>query len=162
MSLRQLTNDQLFIKQMVEREELTAEDVKDHMELLDLERKDKIESILYVINDLQSTANAQKAEAERVTAMQKKTESSIEQLKSYLLFNMEDGEKHDFDLFRVSRVKGRQVVNILDESKLPKSHLTHKPETWSPDKRLILADLKKGVEIEGAEIETGNPSLRIK
>lgn len=162
MSLRQLTNDQLSIKQMVEHGELTADDVKDHMELLGLERKDKIESILYVINDLQSTASAQKAEVERITAMQKKTESSIEQLKNYLMLNMEDGEKHDFDLFKVSRVKGRQVVNILDESKIPKSHLSHKPETWSPDKRLILADLKNGVKIDGAEIAVGNPSLRIK
>ena len=76
--------------------------------------------------------------------------------------SMKDGEKHDFDLFKVSRVKGREVLQVNDGDKIPVKYKECKPESWHVDKRTVLKDLKAGVEIEGAEIATGNPSLRIK
>ena len=76
--------------------------------------------------------------------------------------SMKDGEKHNFDLFNVSRLKGREVVSITNEGDLPIGCFTHKPQSWTVDKREILKRLKGGEEVEGAEIATGNPSLRIK
>lgn len=40
--------------------------------------------------------------------------------------------------------------------------MTHKPESWQPDKRAILAKMKEGEEIAGAELTITKPSLRIK
>lgn len=162
MNLRDLTNDQLAIKQLVENGDLTADDVKDHLDSLTEDRNAKIENILFVINELDSRESTLDAEIARLNESKKSTSNNIEKLKNYLLLNMEDGEKHEFDLFKVSRVKGREVVNILSESDIPKDYMTHKPETWSPDKRKILSDLKKGNNINGAEITKGKPSLRIK
>ena len=75
---------------------------------------------------------------------------------------MKDGEKHEFDLFKVSRVKGREVVRVTNSALVPEEYLTHHEESWSTNKKLILQDLKKGADIKGAELTTGNPSLRIK
>lgn len=75
--------------------------------------------------------------------------------------SMKDGEKHEFDLFKVSRVKGREVLQVNSTNDIPEKYVTIKM-TNTLDKRQMLTDLKAGAEINGAEISTGKPSLRIK
>jgi len=162
MNLRELTGDQLAIKKLVEDGELSNDDVKDHLDSLEEDRNKKIENILFVISEMESKKSAIQKELIRLGEMENKATKDVVRLKDYLASNMEDGEKHEFDLFKVSRVKGRDVVNVLSNEDIPMDYMTHKPETWNPDKRAILADLKKGVEISGVEISTGKPSLRIK
>jgi small-conductance mechanosensitive channel len=161
MNLRELTQDQQGILDLVENGDLTLDDVKDHLDQLTQDRSKKIENCLHVINRLDSSAAAIAVEIERLTAMQKAATNNAKKARDWLLMNLEDGEKHEFDLFKVSRVKGRQVVNVTDESKLFSMYIKTK-EVTSVDKKLLLADLKQGVEVDGAEIAIGNPSLRIK
>jgi len=162
MNLRELTSDQESILAQVESGDFTLDDVSDHLDMLEEDRNKKIESYLYVINNIESDLKAVQAEMERLAVIAESKAKALTNIKSWLLMSMKDGEKHNFDLFKVSRVKGREVVSITNEGDLPIGCFTHKPESWTVDKREILKRLKGGEEVEGAEIATGNPSLRIK
>ena len=162
MNLRELTTDQEAILAKVESGDFTLDQVSDHLEMLDSERKEKIENYLHVINRLQSEADTIKAEVLRLESISDKKIDSLANIKSWLLASMKDGEKHEFDLFKVTRVKGREVASISDSAVVQEEYLTHHEESWTTNRRLILLKLKEGVNIKGAELTTGNPSLRIK
>ena len=161
MNLRDLTSDQQAILAQVESGDFTLDDVSDHLELLESERNKKIENYLYVINRLNSEVATVKSEIDRLYAIEYAKAKALVNIKSWLLMSMKDGEKHEFDLFKVSRVKGREVLQLNSANDVPAKYKTSKYiETL--DKRAMLTDLKAGAEIKGAEITTGNPSLRIK
>ena len=142
--------------------DFTLDDVSDHLDMIEEDRNKKIENYLHVINRLDSEAATIKAEVMRLEKIGDKKLDALVNIKNWLLMSMKDGEKHDFDLFKVSRVKGREVLQINDGDKINVKYKECKPESWNVDKRAVLKDLKAGIEIEGAEIATGNPSLRIK
>jgi hypothetical protein len=161
MNLRDLTSDQEAILAQVESGDFTLEDVSDHLELLESERNQKIENYLHVINNLEVKLKAKTDEIKRIEALKDVDSSALANIKAWLLMSMQDGEKHEFDLFKVSRVKGREVVSFTNEKEVPEKYIDW-VTSKKVDKRALLADLKTGVEIDGAEITTGNPSLRIK
>ena len=161
MNLRELTQDQQEILAQVENDEFSIDDVSDHLNMLESERNKKIESYLHVINRLSSEEVTITAELDRLNTIRYSKEKALKNIKSWLLMSMRDGEKHDFDLFKVSKVKGRQVIKITDDSLISKSYTEYK-EIRTIDKRAMLSDLKAGKEVPGAEISIGNPSLRIK
>ena len=161
MNLRDLTSDQEAILAQVESGDFTLEDVSDHLELLESERNQKIENYLHVINNLEVKLKAKTDEIKRIEALKDVDSSALANIKAWLLMSMQDGEKHEFDLFKVSRVKGREVVSFTNEKEVPEKYIDW-VTSKKVDKRALLADLKTGVNIDGAEITTGNPSLRIK
>lgn len=162
MNLRSLTNDQQAILAQVEDGDFTLPDVSDHLELLESERNKKIENYLHVINRLTSEAQSLSTEIARLDNIAASKASALSNMKSWLLMSMQDGEKHEFDLFKVSRVKGREVLQVNNDKDIPMEYFTVKPESWHIDKRELLKALKAGEQITGAEITTGNSSLRIK
>jgi hypothetical protein len=165
MNLRELTDDQQAILAQVENGDFSLDDVSDHLEMLEEDRNKKIESYLHVINRLHSEEVTVTAEIDRLQTIRQQKEKAVANMKGWLLMSMKDGEKHEFDLFKVSRVKGREVVRVTDIDKIPQSYITERTSV-SVDKKKLLAYLKKleegGNGIEGAEISTGNSSLRIK
>lgn len=161
MNLRELTDDQNAILAQVESGDFTLDQVEDHLSMLKEDRESKIESYLHVINRLQSEANPVSAEIERLQGIEKLKFKAIANTKEWLFSCLKDGEKHDFDLFKVSRVKGREVATIVDEMKIPPRFITVK-ETVSVNKTELLKDLKGGINVTGAEITRSKSSLRIK
>ena len=161
MNLRQLTSDQEAILSQVESGDFSLDDVSDHLELLESERNDKIENYLHVINRLTSEEVTVTAEIDRLQTIRTQKEKALSNIKSWLLMSMKDGEKHEFDLFKVSRVKGREVLQVNSTNDIPKEYKSVKI-TGTIDKRTMLSDLKAGKKIKGAEIATGKPILRIK
>jgi hypothetical protein len=163
MNLRELTEDQEAILKQVEDGDFSIDDVSDHLDMLEEDRNKKIESYLHVINNLQSKVSVKTDEIKRIEALRDVETTALERIKDWLLLSMKDGEKHDFDLFKVSRVKGRDVVSMLNEHKIPRKYFTDEviidPK---PDKKEILKALKAGVEMDGAEIKQSKSSLRIK
>jgi hypothetical protein len=162
MNLRELSDDQQAILAQVENGDFSLDDVSDHLEMLEEDRNKKIESYLHVINRLYSEEVTVTAEIDRLQTIRQQKEKAVANMKGWLLMSMKDGEKHEFDLFKVSRVKGREVLRVNDGDKIPVKYKECKPEQWNIDKREVLKALKAGVKIEGAEISTGNSSLRIK
>ncbi len=161
MNLRQLTHDQEAILAQVESGDFTLDDVSDHLDMLDSERKQKIENYLHVINRLTSEGETISNEIKRLKEIETSKAKALVNIKAWLLMSMKDGEKHDFDLFKVSRVKGREVLQLNSTNDISTKYKTVK-QIETIDKRLLLTDLKAGAEIKGAEIATGNASLRIR
>jgi len=162
MNLRDLTSDQEAILAQVENGDFTLDDVSDHLELLEGERNKKIENYLHVINRIDSESTTIATEIERLSNILMSKTKSLSNIKEWLLMSMKDGEKHEFDLFKVSRVKGREVVQVNNSALVPDRYLTHHEESWSTNKKALLIALKAGKKIAGAEITIGKPSLRIK
>lgn len=161
MSLRELTAEQDAILAQVESGDFTLDQVEDHLDMLVEDRNAKIESYLHVINRLESDVLPVTAEIERLQVIQKQKLKAVQNTKDWLLMSLKDGEKHDFDLFKVSKVKGREKVNVLDQNKLPPRFIKV-VENISVDKTELLKDLKGGINVPGAEIVRGKSSLRIK
>lgn len=162
MNLRELTSDQEAILAQVENGDFSLDDVSDHLDMLEEDRNKKIESYLHVINNLQSKLNVKTEEIKRIEILRDANHNALTRVKEWLMMSMKDGEKHEFDLFKVTRVKGREVVKVTNSELVPEKYLTHHEESWSTNKKAILTALKTGEEVKGAEITTGNPSLRIK
>lgn len=162
MNLRDLTSDQEAILAQVESGDFTLDDVSDHLELLENERNQKIENYLHVINNIEVKLKAKTDEIKRIEAMRDAEANALANIKAWLLMSMQDGEKHEFDLFKVSRVKGHETVNVIDESKISELYFNEVPASKKLDKRSLLSALKTGSAVDGAEITTGKPSLRIK
>ena len=161
MNLRELTQEQSAILALVESGELTEEQVRDHLDMLDDDIKTKIENTLFVINRLESIEKSASDEIDRISQIKKSAQTKKQNLKDWLNLNMADGQSFEFDLFKVSKVKGREIASVTDESKLPARFIKVK-ESVSVDKTQLLKDLKAGINVDGAEISTAKSSLRIK
>ena len=161
MNLRELTQEQAAILALVENGELTEEQVRDHLDMLDDDIKTKIENTLFVINRLESIEKSASDEIDRISQIKKSAQTKKQNLKDWLNLNMTDGQSFEFDLFKVSKVKGREIASVTDESKLPARFIKVK-ESVSVDKAQLLKDLKAGINVDGAEISTAKSSLRIK
>ena len=162
MNLRELTEDQNAILAQVECGDFSLDDVSDHLDMLEEDRNKKIESYLHVINRLQSDYQTISSEMDRLLELEQAKKKALIRVKDWLLMSMKDGEKHEFDLFKVTRVKGREVLQVTDEKSVPMEYFNVKPESWHIDKLELLKAIKGGAEVKGAEIVTGNSSLRIK
>lgn len=161
MNLRELTQEQAAILALVENGELTEDQVRDHIDMLDDDIKTKIENTLFVINRLESIEKSASDEIDRISQIKRSAQTKKQNLKDWLNLNMTDGQSFEFDLFKVSKVKGREIASVTDESKLPARFIKVK-ESISVDKTQLLKDLKAGINVDGAEISTAKSSLRIK
>lgn len=159
MNLRELTIEQKQILDAVENGDFTPEQVADHLDGITQAREEKIEGCLFVLRQVESQRDMIAAECDRLEVMESSLKKQASRLREWMLDNMEDGEKHEYPLFEVSKVKGRQVAQVNDQSKLG-AYIT-KEVVEKLDKRALLADLKNG-EVDGAEIIIGKSSLRIK
>jgi len=159
MNLRELTIEQQQIMDALENGDFTPEQVSDHLDGIEAARDKKIERCLFVLSELESGVDAIESEIDRLRTNSKYLSNRSASLRSWIVDNMEDGEKHEYPLFKVSKVKGRQVVNITDKSLLG-GYITEEV-VEKLDKRTLLADLKNG-DVKGAEIVIGRSSLRIK
>jgi len=160
-TLRELTEDQLAIMALVTDGELNIEDVADHLDMLKGEKVNKIESCLFVLADMEAKVSVLDGEVGRLKSIQEQTKRAISSLRDYVTYYLEDGEKHEYDLFTVSRVKGRDIVQIINQDDLPEEWIKTKI-TKSPDKTGILKALKAGDEVPGCTVTKSSPSLRIK
>ena len=124
---------------------------------LEMDRDAKIENIACWIKNLQSDAEALKAQKQVFADRQKAAENKAEQLKVYLSVYLA-GQKFSTDKVAISFRK-TSSVNVLDIKKIPGRYLKFAEPT--PDKTAIKAAIKEGAVIEGAEIVEGQ-SISIK
>ena len=159
MNLRELTIEQQQILDAVENGDFTPEQVADHLDGITQAREEKIEGCLHVLNQIEAKEELLANEYSRLGLLAGPLAKQAARIREWLASNMEDGEKHEFPLFKISKVKGRQIVQVNDRAKLG-DYITEEI-VEKLDKCTLLADLKNG-EVEGAELATGKSSLRIK
>jgi len=104
----------------------------------------------YIKNEMAFVKMLKDEEATLVTR-RKQIEKRIEWMKNYVSSNMEAGEKVKDSQAQISTIKS-QVVEITNETLIPKELCNHIPESWKVDKNAVKSAIKAGNELEGAKL----------
>ena len=163
MKLYELTEQHKELALLAETDDNMAEAVENTMEALEGDFNDKAISLITVVNNINTDVTAIQYEIERLTSRKKVMTNRQESLREYLRTNMEEYgiSKIQCPLFTITLAKGRDIVQIQDEEKIPTDYLNIKTSV-TPMKREILAELKNGNDIPGAILIKSKSSIRIK
>ena len=143
-------------------EELGGElssDLESMLNLLTEAREQKIENIMYLINNNEAYIDALKAKESELYEKRKRAEKQIKNLKSLISLLVPKGEKLKAGIFSVSWRKTPAKAEVYDMEKLPE---VYKRIIEEPDIRLILETLKQGATIEGAKLVEGELNLSVR
>lgn len=127
------------------------------IEDVSMERDVKIDNICNYIKELDAEAKAIKTEMDNLNARKKSKENKRDSLKRYLTTFMEVSQLSKFETaknvvsFRKSAVVELNETLFLKKNKTNKTFVTRLVD-FKIDKNKIKAELKKGVEIIGANI----------
>jgi hypothetical protein len=159
VNLYELKENYLKIMELIESGE---EGLEDTLECINDVIEVKAENYAKLIRNLEGNTIALKTEIERLTDRKKAIENSIDRLKE----NLKDAmiatgkEKIKTDLFNITVANNPPAVNVIDEKLIPEKYF--KVEIIRKLDKLSLRDaMKKGEEIQGAELKQGK-GLRIK
>lgn len=165
MRLYEISGAMKNVQEMID-EGVPLEQLEDTIKEIECDFKEKAESILFVISNLNAEIEGCKTEETRLSTRRKSKTNQIDRLKSYLLMNIEELKigKIDNGIMTASVRKGAPALIINDEDKIPMK-FKRISTSVSTDKRELLKALKaleEGETIEGAEIGAGKNSLTIK
>lgn len=127
-------------------------DVFEELDNLSMQRNDKILGIARYIDALKRESDLLKEKAEQLKERAKVKENKLERLKEYVKNSMItfDTKKIEDETVTV-KLNSTKVVIVLDENQIPEEYLNTVVKV-QPDRRKILADLKLGKAIPGAEL----------
>lgn len=159
MKLYELTENYNQVLELAEQ--LDAETLKDTLDSIDEAIEIKVENTAKVVRSLEGNVDAIDNEIKRLTAKKSTLNNNIKGIKSYMQESMEQvgKEKIKGQLFNIGIQNNPQSVNVVDEKKINLDYFIEQPSKL--DKKLLLADLKEGKEVEGAELQQTR-SLRIR
>ena len=151
------------LKSLSSETDVDDQALSDTLESIEHDFNEKANNILALTNNWNSDLLAVDEEIKRLSNKKKVITGSIGRLKEYLRHNMERSgiKKIESPIFSASIKMGRDIVNIIDESKLPDDYVSVKTSI-TPDKRALLKALKEGVDIPGAELTKSKSSILIK
>lgn len=154
--------DQLDIFLESEGNDSDKENYSEVMLFLKEELKNKSDSIIQYIQNLQTLNKSAKEEVDRLQKLIKIRTNKIERLKSYLISTMQilEQKKIETALGSYGIRKTPDKVEIYDLTVLPKEFIRIKEEK-EPDKEKIKAYIKEHGEVAGARITCGY-SLQIR
>jgi len=161
--LYKISNDLEGLNRLISDGDVTVDMIADTMEGVELMFNEKAEGIVTIANGFKHNVDIIDSEIKRLTDMKNSLVSKQSSLKEYLRVNMErtGTTKISCDLFTITLRKPTKRVLISNESEIPDEYVTVKT-VIAPDKRQILAALKDGADIPGAELELGKSSILIK
>jgi DNA mismatch repair ATPase MutS len=125
---------------------------------------EKVGQIIHVIARMQAESNMAKELETKAKAFRQARENAEERLRKYMARNMHrTGQKKlQVGVHSITLSAGRETLK-LDPALLPDQYVEEVIEvTRVPLKDLIKANLKSGVEIDGAEIVPGTPYVTIR
>lgn len=150
MNLYEINGKIAQLSEMLSEGEIDEEIYQDTLE--NLGGAVAVEEVIKAIKNKQGEAELFEAEADKFTEKKKKAEKAVDSLKKMLLtyLNNTGKKKEQTTLFTVSKGCSKSA-NITDESLIPVEYLIEQPA--KVDKKAILAALKAGESIQGAEIK---------
>ena len=161
MKLYELAENYLNLQELLENEEVDQNLITKALDEVGGELEDKAENIAKLIKTLDVDINGYKAEEKRLADKRKSLENRVKSLKEYLDSAMKLTGKKKFkgQLFSFNIQKNPPSVNVTDEQIIPSKYYVQQDPVL--DKKTLLADLKAGEVIPGAEIKQ-TESLRIR
>lgn len=143
--------------------DMDDEAVKNTLEMVQDDFNSKAIAIIKLSENMDADTSAIDAEIERLKSRKQVIVNRKQQLRDYLLHNMEASgvQKIECPLFTATLRKGAESVEIEDQSKLPDEFVSVEVVT-KPDKNAIKAALKAGLEVSGASLKRGATTITIK
>lgn len=161
MSFKLYDLTEKYVQVLEIAETLDAETLKDTLDSIDEAIEDKVENTAKVVKSLEGNIVAIDDEIKRLQGRKSTMSNNIKGIKGYMQTEMEKVGKDKIkgQLFNIGIQNNVQSVKVLDETKINLDYFVEQPAKL--DKKLLLQDLKNGVEMEGAEIQQTR-SLRIR
>lgn len=158
-SLYEIAND--YAKLM--DEDFDPEFIADTLSGIEGMLEDKIENCLAVIKNEIAYAESLKAESKKLAERAKSSELRAERIKEYVVASLETAGKKSLKagVHQVTVRSPSKSVEITDSGALPSEFVEYETNI-KPDKLAIKKQLEAGIEVPGAQIKTGKPSLLIK
>lgn len=137
--------------------------LRDTMEGIEGEFQEKGKALAMVTLNMDGDLDAIQAQIDRLSERKRILQNRKDSLKEYLRTNMEASgiTKITHPLFTITLGKGKPIVVIDEESKIPDEFMNTKV-TSTPSKADIAKAIKDGIEVPGAHSETGKSSISIK
>ena len=150
------------IQEVVSAEGELSPELEKRLDEIGLAFKDKNIAISKWVLNINSNADAIKAEIERLEKRAKVQDNLKKRLMDYMKFCLENAglQKLDMGTMTLSINKNPPSVVVFDEPALPAKYVKV-VQTTSIDKKQLLSDLKQG-EVPGATLETEKTHLRLK
>lgn len=151
------------LQDLIDKEEMIAEDLADTIDSLEMVLTDKIDAICDLIEQSADKADACKARAQQYQNRQKMWENKQKSLRAYLLMCIQaTGRASVKTVYHTASVKkGRDKLIISDVARLPEDYQI--PEvTVKPDTKKIEKSIAEGVVPDGVTVEPGQPVLSIR
>jgi hypothetical protein len=163
MKLYEITEQYKSVMDLAENGDVSNQVIADTLESIEGEITAKAENILAMMTNAKAAVPAIDEQIKRLQDIKRQIESRENWFKEYILVNMQkaDINKIECPLFKITRRKGSQAVEITNDDLIPDEYINTKVVV-SADKRRILKDLKEGKEIEGATLTIGKESILIK
>ena len=151
------------LQEMVEKDEMSAEDVADTIESLEMELTEKIDAMCDLIEQSSDRAESCKARAQQYQQRQKMWENKVKSLRAYLLMCIQASSRSSVrTVYHTVSVKnGRDKVIIGDVNKLDAEFQIPEVKV-SADTEKIKKAIAEGNVPEGVVIEPGQPVLSIR
>ena len=161
MNLFSLTEEYKNIMELAEDPEVDPEIIATQLEVIEMDIKDKADSIAYIIAQLDGDVETIKREEERLYKMRNSLTANKERLKTYLEGAMRETglTKFKTSLHSFGIQKNPQSVRLVEGETIPEQFLI--PQEPKVDKKAILAELKAGKTFRFAELAQ-TTSLRIR
>lgn len=145
-------------------DEVFEEDLKEILPPLDDELTQKCENGIGLIADLQSHAEAMKAEETRLKLRRVTLEKKIASIKDYYLENLREiGKKKvltNLGTMTVAKIGGKLPLKIDDETVIPQEYFNQRT-VYELDKEKLRTALEGGEVVYGAHLEERGSYLKI-
>lgn len=150
MNLYEINGQVLQLMELLDEGEIDGQTYQDTLD--NLGGTIAVEEVIKGIRTKSAEAEAYKTEAERLTEKRQRAEKTADSLKQLLLTYLRNTQQKSVktSLFCVSRGSSKSA-NIVDESAIPAEYLIEQPA--KVDKKAILAALKNGETVQGAELK---------
>lgn len=158
-ALYQIAND--FAK--LSESDMAPEMIADTLDGIGWELEEKVEQILAICKNESAYADALKEESKRLSDRAKAAENRVSSMKNYISSSLETAGKKSLKagIHQVSIRAPSKSVEILDAGAIPPEFVEY-DTVIKPDKLAIKKQIESGIDIPGAIIKTGKPSLIIK
>ncbi|UGC97754.1 resistance protein [Pantoea phage PdC23] len=143
--------------------DMDPEMIADTLEGIEWDLEVKVEQCLAVCKNELALAEALKEEARKLTERAKAAENRVSSIKEYVAKSLETAGKKSLKagIHQVTVRAPSKSVEIMDSGALPSEFVEYET-VIKADKLAIKKQIEAGIEVPGAQIKTGKPSLIIK
>lgn len=159
LALYELVAQHKSLEVLADSGEIPPDVIRDTLEGLEGELRDKAVSVGHFIRNLESTADAIDEAAEQMRERGARLRKRAQSLQDYLLFNMQASgiQKVESPYFNLKVKTNPPTVVIDSESLIPAEYMAQPeplpPPPPRPDKKAIAAAFKAGEEVPGCHVE---------